>query len=427
MTAPTPPVSVATAFYAPQAKLVDSNGVTDIATTLGDLLSVQITLVSNGVSQCQITLANTRNDPQNTQQPIYPPWKYNDLSQFHFGQRFGVQLRYGDGQRAQWRPMIFCRVTNIAIAFPSSGGSTMTLTGQDLLSLLVKPDPAGASYSNPDKDEIEIVRDILSRAGTSLSLSDNSRLPSTITTKLHNSPIAAGVEFRQFVKDMADRLDFELFVDNQVTREADVKLHFEPARSLTTSAATYTEIPLRWGRDLIEFTPTMRVADQYASAHTRGPVPTSRQNYTAEATVAAITEDLHLDPRSSATMLNSVEVMQRFMVGRGDDPQQVLNFQPKAGLDQPRAQQQCVAQLRARARELLTVQGSTIGNVDLVPGVHVNISGLRPPFDGIYYVTQTVHTLNSSGYRTSFNLRRPGMLDPSQYLANLSTSGSASS
>ena len=66
-------------------------------------------------------------------------------------------------------------------------------------------------------------------------------------------------------------------------------------------------------------------------------------------------------------------------------------------------------------RELLTAEGSTIGRPELRPGVHIAIGGLYPPFDGVYYVTQTVHTFDTSGYRTQFSLRRPGMLDPSQY------------
>jgi hypothetical protein len=415
MTTPDP-VTVSTSFYAPQAKLVDADGNTELATTLGDLMSAQITLVNNGVSQCQITLNNTRTDPQNPNQPIYPPWKYNDLVDFKFGQRFGVQLRYADGANAPWKPLIFCRVTDIAFAFPSSGGSTMTLTGQDLLSLLVKPDPDGASYANPDKDEIEIVNDILSssRSNVGLSLSPESTLPPSITTKLHNAPIRKGTEFRQFIKDMADRLDYELFVDNQVTNPSAIKVHFAPARSLTVG----TVIPLTWGRDIIEFTPTLRVADQYSSAKTESTDPSRRVNISAQATIADISADLHTDPRASAPMLNSVQVLQRYMTEHGDDSASVYNFTPKPGLDQARATQQCVAELRARARDLLTVQGSTIGNTNLVPGVHVNIIGLRPPFDGYYYVTQTVHTLNTSGYRTQFKLRRPGMLDPSQYLAN---------
>jgi phage protein D len=73
--------------------------------------------------------------------------------------------------------------------------------------------------------------------------------------------------------------------------------------------------------------------------------------------------------------------------------------------------------LRERAREFLTAEGSTIGFPKIRPGIHLNISGLRAPFDGLYYVTRATHTLDERGYRTGFSVRRPGMLPPEGYQA----------
>ena len=60
---------------------------------------------------------------------------------------------------------------------------------------------------------------------------------------------------------------------------------------------------------------------------------------------------------------------------------------------------------------------TTIGFTGLRPGIHVNLSGLYAPFDGVYYVTTAVHTLSAEGkgFTTKCSLRRPGMLDPSAY------------
>ena len=59
---------------------------------------------------------------------------------------------------------------------------------------------------------------------------------------------------------------------------------------------------------------------------------------------------------------------------------------------------------------------SDLEHLRLRPGMYVHILGLRPPFDGFYYVVKTVHSLDETGYRTGFTLRRPGMLPPSAYL-----------
>jgi phage protein D len=63
----------------------------------------------------------------------------------------------------------------------------------------------------------------------------------------------------------------------------------------------------------------------------------------------------------------------------------------------------------------LTAEATVIGSPNLRPGIHVNLSKLEAPFDGIYYVTKSEHTIDNSGYQTKLSLRRPGMLDPSLY------------
>ena len=90
---------------------------------------------------------------------------------------------------------------------------------------------------------------------------------------------------------------------------------------------------------------------------------------------------------------------------------------PVSNIDEERARLQATAKLRASARQFLTAEITTIGFTGLRPGIHVNLTGFDAPFDGIYYVTQTVHSLTAAGYITKTSLRRPGMLDPSDYPA----------
>jgi phage protein D len=80
-----------------------------------------------------------------------------------------------------------------------------------------------------------------------------------------------------------------------------------------------------------------------------------------------------------------------------------------ANLDQTRANWLALGLLRKKARELLTVNATTIGLPRLRPGRHVEIRGMRAPFDGFYYVTRTVHTFGSKGLQTEFSASRPGM------------------
>jgi len=42
----------------------------------------------------------------------------------------------------------------------------------------------------------------------------------------------------------------------------------------------------------------------------------------------------------------------------------------------------------------------------------IELSGLGERFSGIYYVTDVTHTVDSSGYTTSFTVRLPHGVDP---------------
>jgi phage protein D len=85
------------------------------------------------------------------------------------------------------------------------------------------------------------------------------------------------------------------------------------------------------------------------------------------------------------------------------------------------AKQRARAVLEDQSKRLIEGTGSTIGLPDLRAGcameiigfgVHSdsngNLQGTASDFDGEYYVTQTTHTISTSGYRTEFSARREG-------------------
>jgi phage protein D len=64
------------------------------------------------------------------------------------------------------------------------------------------------------------------------------------------------------------------------------------------------------------------------------------------------------------------------------------------------------ALLRAQRAEMVTVSGTTVGLPDLRSGRRVRLMGVDYRLDGWYFITSTTHTLNDSGYRTTFTARR---------------------
>ncbi|MGE5093604.1 MAG: type IV secretion protein Rhs, partial [Betaproteobacteria bacterium] len=62
--------------------------------------------------------------------------------------------------------------------------------------------------------------------------------------------------------------------------------------------------------------------------------------------------------------------------------------------------------LKDRTKEIVKASGTCVGLPDLRAGRRVRIAGMGARFDGDYFVTETTHTINDSGYVTKFNARR---------------------
>ena len=62
--------------------------------------------------------------------------------------------------------------------------------------------------------------------------------------------------------------------------------------------------------------------------------------------------------------------------------------------------------LLERSKDLVKASGTCVGLPDLRAGQRVKIGGLGARFSGEYFITDTTHTINDSGYITKFNVRR---------------------
>lgn len=72
----------------------------------------------------------------------------------------------------------------------------------------------------------------------------------------------------------------------------------------------------------------------------------------------------------------------------------------------PNSLQAILGELLPRLNNRLTGSGSTIGNPQIKAARVINLEGLGDQFGGLYRVTQATHTLDSGGYKTSFQARK---------------------
>jgi phage protein D len=403
MTQPQPDIG----WFAPTISIEPVSGTA--APRVADVLKAELTLVANGMSGLSLTLNNqkfgTAASDNTVGGPVWPTWEYNQLGLAKFGQRLVFGVGYPDHPARMVTAMV--RVTDIKFSFPNDGGAQLTVECKDLLSLLETTPERDKNYR--DEDEADIVEDALARSHSGLTLGGPLVPRLQFGERLGRLVHSKSKTYYKLIEELAKRLDYELFVDG-------TEVHFEPARSLHNEPIRNL-VELRWGRDLLSFAPTLVVWEQYTGAYCTG----RRGRGRARVREAVVGRDVVLDdlPQEreaegllTATAVRAELIDDQVASARGDSPAVNVHKTEVTNVDDARARQWAVAELREQARKLLTVQVETIGRPELRPGKHIVIRGMNEPFDGVYYVTRAVHSFGNGGYRTTLSLRRPGIFDP---------------
>jgi hypothetical protein len=442
-------------FYTPGvriARLEGDVGASDAGTLLpesvmGDLVRAQVTRVHSGPSQYSLTLNNwylsTASDRSqhsdafgsgspreaidgDKSQPFWPRFKYNDFAVFRFGTRLRVDMRYvpepkgGASDEAGtsapptnggWTPMVCGPITDISFSFDAAQGAQLTVSGEDDLSRLKDKLPKRVPMER--RPEINIVQQALAQAKYKLPIARPLvKYPSFVTDEgqgLHEA-IASGQSILDFLLKMAERLDFEVFLEfaDLDVPSSPIEFHFEPYRGRARpDAQLRPTFRLDRGANLLEFTPAINVVNQYSKVEMKGRHrdPLLAKEVKGEATHSILSDELHIDPDRDGPLKSGPEVRAEYFKGR-TNPLSITN---QSNLDDVRADWAAKAVIRKKARELFTIDATTVGGPRLRPGRHVEIRGMRAPFDGFFYITKTVHTFGVDGYRTKIMASRPGM------------------
>jgi hypothetical protein len=458
-----------TTYFAPRVRILrlgpklvaEPEAGTELTFAQQDILRAEVTRVNSDAAQYSLTLNNWFDKPPADRsltewlrgsfpappggqgpsapverlengQALWPRFRYNDFQQFRFGDRLRIDMAYWpdpppgpDAASAQnWVPMVAGPITDMRFTFSSGEGARVTISGEDDLSRL--KDKSEKKVPFKDLSERGIVRKVLAEANYPLRDIAPSRVawPPFAEGEAHgfSETLQGGQSYLEFLQKLAHRLDFEVFLEfdpptvpgtsKEQAQGVAVAFHFEPARSLLPPDRTLRDVfVLHREQHLIEFTPTIKVIDQYTEVVVKGRHRDRNrpERVTGPARPDAVEEELHTDAERKDPPLKSGPAMREFFFPGRPNRTEAPN---QTNLDPERARQAAAAMLRKKAREFMTVEGTTVGLPRLRPGNHVEIRGFRPPFDGFYYVTKTVHTYGADGMRTRFSARRPGMPEP---------------
>jgi hypothetical protein len=454
-----PPKSVVATYFIPGLRVSRLPDTLDAAaqpgtplpdTLLADVIQAEVTRVCSGASQYSITLNNyittkTSTPPTNASivagimappsltsgtPPKWPPYKYNDFSLIAFGNRLRIDMQDWRDPSAErklsnnadwvksWIPMVSGPVTDMRFEFSSSAGARVTVSGEDDLSQL--KDHRTTRKEFPKVPERQIVREVLKLAEYPLKTIAEPQVQwppfADDAGQGITESIGDGQSYLDFLQKLAGRIDCEIFIEfSDLTKAGSaLRFHFEPSRCRVTPDKSSGDIfVLDRDRNLIEFNPSIKVVDQPSMAQVKGRSRDRNDPSMVSGTAipSLLKDELHAvtSGGSSQALVAGPLVRAHFFKNRTDNPMVESNA---TNLDQQRAKTYAEAQFRKKAREFMTIDGVTIGLPRLRPGNFVQITGMRPPFDGFYYVTKTTHTYGADGMRTKFSARRPGMVLP---------------
>ncbi len=362
-----------TDYYAPNFH-VDVQGRELDPRTKGDLVEVKVVMETDNLTSFDLTFNNWDDRTLG--------FKYSDTDTLDVGRRVHVQMGYADRLVSMVRGVI----TSLTPRFPESGAPTISVGGQDLLFFLKNSKPREGEQKYEKVYDWQIAQIVAQRNGLTSHVDEGGPLQDLVVQKNQDDAL--------FLLERAKRIDFDVFVQTDAATGKDQLYFVKPNDGRDGRAMRAYEF--EYGKTLIEFNPTLSVADQVSMLTVRGWDPRTKQAIVASANAGDL-------PGGEGTGANGPDALAKAMPSLGGKQERLVDAPVTT---QEEAKALAVSLLRQKAYEFITGTGRVIGLPDLRPGENVFLKGLGKRFSGRYYVKKVEHTLGSSGYLTQFEVRK---------------------
>lgn len=290
--------------------------------------------------------------------------------------QLGTEITCALGLPDEERQVFTGTVSAVEVSFEEGSAPVVSISAEDAL-MALRLSERTATW--PNMTDAAIVAEIASAHGMGAA-ADAPGPEYPIVQQWEQSDLA-------FIRDRALRIDAEIWIDSDNT------LHFKER-----SQREGVELTLVQGNDLIAVRARVDLAHQRTSIEYRGWDDLAVEALTATATsdvVAAEATGGRLGPDVVSQVFNHTAIRR----SRRD----VLSADA--------AQTYAEAEMRRRSRGFVTVEGTTAGTPDLVPGARIELQRVGSPFEGSGYRAIEVHHSYDliTGYRTHFRAERPEM------------------
>jgi phage protein D len=351
-----------TGFYASTPTLkVDGAAKSDLGVQLKSLFVEETTL---GLFRCEATFSNwgTKDD--------HADFLYFDRQTLDFGKEFSVEFGPPGAQAQVFKG----RITGLEAHYPKANEPLLTVLAEDRFQDL-RMERRTRSFA--DVSDSDVFGQIASQHGLTPQV-DVDGPTYRVLTQVNQSDLA-------FLRERAAAVDAELWVDDRT-------LHAQARTRRNTST-----VELKYGRTLLEFSTLADLSHQRTSVRVSGWDVSGKSALDEEAGESSVSAEL--DGKRSGSAVLSQALAERH--------ERVTSSVPLA---QPEARSLAEARYRMRARRFVTGRGTADGTPSVRVGSTLDLTGLGDLFDGKYYVRLARHAFDlENGYRTSFEVERPGL------------------
>jgi phage protein D len=207
-----------------------------------------------------------------------------------------------------------------------------------------------------------------------------------------------------FLKRLSQRIYYDFFIFNWT-------LYFrKPAVSEEPS------VTLEWGKSLISFSPEIDIAPIVPGIAVKSHNTDNNQDIVGIATNKSEVDE---DQRKELPILESIpeplqilseSILKIFgILGKSQDLISRIDVVTDSVSSERDAKNLAKALLQKKNENYLKGTGESIGIPEILAGKNIKLEGLGAKFSNTYYVEKANHTINSSGYKTTFSVKYMGL------------------
>jgi uncharacterized protein len=357
-------------YFAP-AFWVEIDGTTLAADVSSNIQEVSVVSQANTMDTFRFTMVNQ-----------YPGLRWthtSDRNLFKQGSVVTIAMGYVD----DLQEMIEGEITQISPSFPESGTPTITISGNSKMHWL---HASKTTRTFKQMTDTQIVEQIAQQAGLATQADDSQ--------VIYDYVMQANQTDLEFIRTRAAKIHFEVLVSGTtlIFRKAN-----EVGSKIYTLVWGNTQAGLAGGPNTLplkSFSTTMNVLQPPSSVQVRGWDAKNKTGFVGNATTGS--EDTAMAGTQKASQVTSSAF---------NKPRQVVQVSiPVAS--QAEVDDHAKALLNNLGMSFVTGNAVTIGVPKLLSGSVVELLGLGPLFNGLYYIDSATHTLGKSGYQTELSVKR---------------------